>query len=195
MLDIFLNENFTIMGKLTGKKVAILATDGFEQSELMKPLEALKEADATTHIVSLKSGSIKSWTDGNWGDSIDVDVTVDTASANDYDALVLPGGVINPDKLRVNEKAVAFAKAFMDAKKPVAAICHGPWTLVETGSLKGRKVTSYGSIKTDLINAGAQWSDEEVVVDMGLVTSRNPNDLPAFCKKMVEEIAEGVHNR
>jgi protease I len=183
------------MPKLENKKVAVLATDGFEQSELEQPVAALKEAGATVEIVSLKSGSIKGWDEKNWGNEVAVDKTLDEVSANDYDALVLPGGVMNPDTLRTEPKAVAFAKAFMDAKKPVSAICHGPWLLAETDTISGRKMTSYKSIQTDLKNAGAEWSDEEVVTDNGLVTSRDPNDLPAFCKKMIEEIGEGRHDR
>ncbi len=181
------------MKKLENKTVALLVTNGFEQSEYEKPLEALKEAGAKTVTVSLDAGEIKSWKDKNWGDVFSVDKTVDEVNAEDFDALVLPGGVMNPDQLRMNEAAVKFVKGFMESKKPVAAICHGPWTLIETGLLKGRNVTSYKSLKTDLTNAGANWTDEEVVVDNGLVTSRTPKDLPAFCKKMVEEIAEGAH--
>lgn len=176
------------------KNVAILATDGFEESELKAPKEALENEGWTAHIVSLKSGEIKSWTAGNWGSSYKVDKTLDEVSASDYDALVLPGGVINPDKLRVEDKALKFVKGFFEAKKPVAAICHGPWTLINADVVKGREMTSYKSIKQDLINAGAVWSDEEVVTDQGLVTSRDPNDLPAFCRKMVEEIKEGIHS-
>ncbi|HOY30112.1 MAG TPA: type 1 glutamine amidotransferase domain-containing protein [Flavobacteriales bacterium] len=179
--------------KLNGKRVAILATNGFEESELKSPKEALEKAGATVHVVSPEKGAIKGWKDGNWSDKVDVDRNLSEAKAADYDALLLPGGVINPDTLRQDEKAVAFVRDFFTAKKPVGAICHGPWTLVEADVLKGRKVTSYGSIKTDLRNAGAQWVDEEVVVDDGLVTSRTPKDLPAFNRKLVEEIAEGVH--
>ena len=181
------------MSVLTNKSVAVLATNGFEQSELEQPVEALKKAGANVHIISLENGSIKGWTKGNWGNEVAVDKRVDQANAGDYNALVLPGGVMNPDMLRANQDAVAFVTKFMDDKKPVAAICHGPWTLIETGKLKGRKVTSYASIRTDLQNAGANWVDEEVVVDNGLVTSRQPKDLPAFCNKMIEEIAEGKH--
>lgn len=178
---------------MQNKKVAVLATDGFEQSELETPVAELKNAGATVHIVSLKSGAIRGWDDKNWGREVQVDITVDTAKADDYDALVLPGGVMNPDSLRVNKAAVAFVSDFMSAGKPVAAICHGPWTLVEAGALKGRKVTSWPSLKTDIENAGGTWVDEEVVTDKGLVTSRKPADLPAFCKKMIEEIGEGEH--
>jgi protease I len=175
------------------KKVAILATHGFEESELSSPKQYLEEQGWTAHIVSPESGSIKSWAEKDWGKEYTVDKTLDEVSSGDYHALVLPGGVINPDHLRVNEKAVAFVKSFFDEKKPVAAICHGPWTLINADVVKGRKMTSYKSIKQDLINAGANWVDEEVVVDNGLVTSRQPDDLPAFNKKMVEEIKEGKH--
>ncbi len=182
------------MATLTGKKVAVLATDGFEQSELDVPVEALKKAGATVHILSIKSGSIKAWNKNDWGHTVDVDRTVDQARASDYVGLVLPGGVINPDKLRVDQNAVAFVDQFLTAGRPIAAICHGPWTLVETGKLNGRTMTSYHSIRTDLENAGAKWVDDEVVTDNGLITSRSPQDLPAFCKKMIEEFAEGQHS-
>ena len=179
--------------KLTNKKVAVLVADGFEEVEFTQPVEALKNAGATVEVVSLKSGQVKAWATKDWGKEYEVDTVVAEANAKDYDALVLPGGVMNPDHLRENQDAVNFVSGFFDDSKPIAAICHGPWTLIETGELKGRRVTSYPSLKTDLTNAGAEWVDEEVVVDNGLVTSRNPNDLPAFCKKMVEEIGEGVH--
>ncbi len=178
---------------LSGKNVAILATDGFEQSELMEPLKALKDAKATVKIVSLKSGEIKGWKDKNWGDSVPVDATLDTAKEADFDALVIPGGQINPDVLRADEKAVQFVKDFYQAKKPIAAICHGPWLLIEAGIAKGMDATSYKSIKTDMINAGVNWSDEAVVVHDGIITSRFPDDLPAFCAKLIEEVAEGRH--
>jgi len=181
--------------KLGGVKVAILATDGFEQSELFEPKKALEEAGADVKIVSLKSGEIKGWDEKDWGDTIAVDLTVDEANADDFDALQLPGGVMNPDKLRINEKAVSFVKAFFEAGKPVGAICHAPWTLIEADVVSGRTLTSYASIKTDLENAGAKWIDEEVVTDNGLVTSRNPNDLPAFNEKIIEEFAEGFHKK
>lgn len=181
------------MKDVSSKKVAVLATNGFEQSEFEEPVKALKDAGAEVHVVSLKEGEIKGWKEKNWGDSFKVDKTVADVKADDYDALVLPGGVMNPDQLRMNKDAVTFVSDFMSSGKPVAAICHGPWTLVETGALKGRTVTSYPSIKTDLVNAGAIWVDEEVVTDNGLVTSRTPKDLPAFCRKMLEEIAEGEH--
>jgi protease I len=183
------------MGKLDGKKVAILATDGFEQSELIEPRKALMAAGATCEVISLKEGKIKGWKDDDWGQEVDVDRTVTSARPDEFDALVLPGGVKNPDTLRMEPKAVAFVNGFVQAGKPIAAICHGPQTLIETGMVKGRKMTSYAALKTDLKNAGAQWVDQEVVVDRGLVTSRKPDDIPAFNQKMIEEFAEGVHRR
>ena len=177
------------------KRIAILATDGFEESELKSPKEHLEAQGWTAEIVSLKAGKIKGWSDGNWSNEYEVTTTVDQANPADYDALMLPGGVINPDKLRREENAVAFVRAFFKAKKPVAAICHAPQLLIEADVVKGRKMTSFLSIKKDLVNAGALWEDAEVVCDHGLVTSRNPNDLPAFNKKMVEEIKEGKHDR
>lgn len=181
------------MGKLDGKNIAILATDGFEQSELLEPRKALIAEGARVDVVSLKSGSIKGWKDTDWGESVTVDRTVSEVEADAYDALVLPGGVKNPDTLRGDERAVAFVDAFLSADKPIAAICHGPQTLIETGKMKGRRMTSYASVKTDLVNAGATWVDAEVVVDRGLVTSRKPSDIPAFNAKMIEEFAEGTH--
>ncbi|PAW91984.1 protease [Mucilaginibacter sp. MD40] len=181
------------MADLSNKKVAILTEEGFEQVELTSPKEALEAAGATVHIISPKSGKIKAWDKTDWGIEIDVDKELSSASPDDYDALMLPGGVLNPDKLRQNKDAVAFASAFLDEGKPLAAICHGPQLLIETGMLQGRRITSYPSLQTDLKNAGADWVDEEVVTDNGLVTSRTPDDLPAFNKKMIEEIAEGVH--
>jgi protease I len=181
--------------KLEGKKVAILATNGFEQSELFEPKKALEEAGAEVSIISLETGEIKGWNKDDWGKSISVDQTVDKANAADFDALQLPGGVMNPDQLRVNDKAVSFVKAFFDAGKPVAAICHAPWTLINAGVVEGREMTSYHTIRKDLENAGAKWIDKEVVVDNGLVTSRKPEDIPAFNKKMIEEIAEGKHQK
>lgn len=181
--------------KLEGKKVAILATDGFEQSELFEPKKALEEAGAEVSIVSLESGEIKGWNENNWGKTIAVDLTINEANAEDFDALQLPGGVMNPDKLRMNNKAVGFIKSFFDAEKPVAAICHAPWTLIEADVVKGKTITSWASLRTDLENAGAKWVDKEVVVDNGLVTSRNPDDIPAFNQKMIEEFAEGKHQR
>ncbi|HEY8560179.1 MAG TPA: type 1 glutamine amidotransferase domain-containing protein [Pyrinomonadaceae bacterium] len=181
--------------KLDGVRVAILAADGFEQSELFEPKKALEEAGAAVSVVSLEAGEIKGWNHTNWGETIDVDLTVDEANAEDFDALQLPGGVMNPDKLRMNERAVNFIKAFFDAGKPVGAICHAPWTLIEAGVVGGRTVTSWASLKTDLENAGAKWVDEPVVTDNGLVTSRKPDDIPAFNEKIIEEFAEGIHRR
>jgi protease I len=181
--------------QLKDKKVAIVVTDGFEEVEFTAPLQALKDAGATVDVISPKEGHVKSWAETNWGKEYPVDKLIGDVVAQDYDALVLPGGVMNPDHLRINDKVVAFVSGFMDDNKPIAAICHGPWTLIETGALDGRKMTSYRSLKTDLENAGALWVDQEVVVDQGLVTSRKPDDLPAFCKKMIEEIAEGPHNK
>ncbi|WP_158840408.1 type 1 glutamine amidotransferase domain-containing protein [Polaribacter sp. L3A8] len=181
------------MENLKRKTVAILATNGFEESELREPKKALEASGAEVHIVSLESGEIKSWNDGNWGKTYKVDKTLKEVSQENYNALMLPGGVINPDLLRNNTDAVRFVKSFFEHHKPVGAICHGPWLLAEADVLKGRKITSYSSIKTDLINAGANWIDEEVVVDKGLVTSRNPDDLPAFNAKLVEEVYEGKH--
>jgi len=183
------------MQKLNGKRVAILVEDGFEQVELTSPKQALEEAGAKTHIISPKRDKVKGWEHTKWGQEFPVDVAIEQANASDYDALLLPGGVMNPDKLRTNQQAVQFVRSFFDQGKPVAAICHGPWTLIEAGVVNGRKVTSYPSIQTDLKNAGANWVDQEVVVDQGLVTSRNPDDLPAFNRKMVEEISEGRHER
>jgi protease I len=179
--------------QINKKRVAVLATDGFEQSEFKKPIEALKKEGVTIDVISIKEGKIKGWKEKNWGDEFKVDKSIDTAKSSDYDLLVLPGGVINSDSLRVNELAVKFVSDFFDQGKPIAAICHAPWILIETGKLKGKRLTSYKTIKTDLINAGADWRDEEVVVDNGLITSRSPKDLPAFCKKMIEGIKEGIH--
>ncbi len=181
--------------KISQIRVAILATDGFEQSELMEPMRALKEAGARVDVVSIEGGSIRGWKDKDWGDSVPVDLTLNEAHPDDYQALVLPGGLMNPDTLRSNTDAVRFASAFTTSGKPIAAICHGPQLLIETGILRGRTVTSYPSLVTDLMNAGAHWVDEPVVTDMGLVTSRKPADLPVFCKKMIEEFAEGPHDR
>lgn len=175
------------------KKVAILATNGFEESELSSPLEALKNEGFHVDIVSLESGNIKSWKDGNWGKDFKVDKTLSEVSSKQYNALVLPGGVINPDKLRIEEEALVFIRDFFKEGKPVAAICHGGWPLINADVVKGRTMTSYKSIKKDLENAGAHWVDEEVVVDQAFVTSRNPGDLEAFNAKVIEEIHEGKH--
>ncbi|MDQ7918504.1 type 1 glutamine amidotransferase domain-containing protein [Mesonia sp. MT50] len=175
------------------KKVAILATNGFEESELNSPLEALKNEGFDVDIVSLKSGSIKSWTDGDWGKDFKVDKTLSEVSSKNYNALVLPGGVINPDKLRIDEDAITFIQDFFKEGKPVAAICHGGWPLINAEVVKGRTMTSFKSIRKDLENAGANWVDKEVVVDQALVTSRNPGDLKAFNAKVIEEIHEGKH--
>lgn len=181
------------MTNLNNKKVALLTEEGFEQVELTSPKEALEAAGATVHIISPKSGKIKAWNETDWGIEVAVDKNLSDVSPDDYDALVLPGGVLNPDKLRQNKDAVAFVSAFLDEGKPVAAICHGPQVLIETGMISGRKLTSYPSLQTDLKNAGAEWVDEEVVVDNGLITSRTPKDLDAFNRKAIEEIGEGVH--
>ena len=178
---------------IVDKKVAILATNGFEQSELESPLEALKAAGAEPKIVSLETGKIQGIVQGERGDKFEVDLTLDQANAEDFDALVLPGGLKNPDTLRATPAAVDFVRSFAQAGKPIAAICHGPWLLIEADVVRGRKLTSWPAIKTDVRNAGGRWVDEEVVVDNGLVTSRKPDDLPAFNRKMIEEIGEGVH--
>lgn len=177
------------MANLKGKKIAILATDGFEQSELLKPRSALEAEGAETSVVSLKAGEIKGWNEKDWGDSIGVDLTVDEANPDQFDALLLPGGVMNPDKLRMNPKAVEFARSFFDAGKPIAAICHGPWLLVEAGIVKNRTLTSWPSLKTDIVNAGGKWVDQEVVNDSGITTSRKPADIPAFNRVMIQEFA------
>ena len=171
---------------LKGLKVAILVTDGFEQVELTEPRKALDEAGATTKIVSPKHQRVRAWNFTDWGIELPVDVELDQAKPEDFDALLLPGGVINPDSLRMEPNAVAFAKAFFDAGKPVAAICHGPWTIIETGAARGRRMTSWPSLKTDLRNAGADWVDQEAVVDQGLVTSRSPDDMPAFNRETIK---------
>ena len=181
--------------ELTGKKVAILATDGFEQSELLEPKAALENAGATTSVVSPESGSIKGWDQKDWGDSVPVDLTLDDADPGNFHAILLPGGQMNPDVLRTEKKAVTFIKHFVDSGKPVAAICHAPWLLIEAGVAKGRKVTSWPSLKKDLTNAGFEWVDQEVVCDQAIITSRNPDDIPAFNAKFIEEIAEGKHDR
>jgi protease I len=178
---------------IQGKRVAILATDGFEQSELLGPKQALEQAGATTTVVSLHPGEIKGWNEQNWGQTVPVDITIDQANANDFDALMLPGGVMNPDKLRMNQQAVDFTRDFFEQGKPVGAICHGPWMLVEADVIEGREMTSWPSLRTDIENAGGNWVDREVVTDGGMVTSRMPDDIPAFCRKLIEEIGEGEH--
>ena len=176
-----------------GKKVAILTENGFEESELTSPKKALEEAGATVHIISPQKDIVKAWNHDHWSIELPVDVNLSDANPEDYDMLVVPGGVMNPDKMRINKDCVAFAQHFLEQGKPLAAICHGPWLLIETGMISTRILTSYPSIKSDLINAGAQWEDKEVVVDNGLVTSRSPKDLEAFNKKVIEELSEGVH--
>jgi protease I len=180
-------------GKLDGRRVAIVATDGFEQVELTEPKKALQEAGARVDMVSPKAGEIQGFQHFDKGDKVRVDVTLDQADPGQYDALMLPGGVINPDQLRLHPEAINFIKTIADAGKPVAAICHGPWTLIDAGVAKGRRMTSWPSLKTDLTNAGATWVDEVVVTDQGLVTSRKPEDIPAFNRNMLEEFAEGRH--
>ncbi|MFP7721246.1 type 1 glutamine amidotransferase domain-containing protein [Lysobacter sp. A3-1-A15] len=175
--------------RLQGKTVALLATDGFEQSELNEPRRLLQEAGATVHVVAPKAGSIRGWDKKDWGEEVAVDRTLSEADADSYDALVLPGGVINPDALRLDDAAVDFVRACFDAGRPVAAICHGPWMLVEADLVEGRRVTSWPSLRTDLENAGARWEDSEVVEDGGLVTSRKPDDIPAFTQAVIRAIA------
>jgi protease I len=182
-------------GPLDGKRIMILAAHGFEQSELEVPRDRLKAAGARVDIVSPETGEIKGWDKKDWGRPVTVDKTLKDAREGDYDAIVLPGGQINPDLLRADKDALALIRAFYDAGKTVAAVCHAPWLLVETGIAKGRRMTSYHSMKTDVINAGAQWEDKEVVTDNGVVTSRNPKDLEAFSAKIVEEVREGRHQR
>jgi protease I len=179
--------------KLDGLRVAILATDGFEQSELLQPRQALDSAGATTEVIAPKGTEIRGWSRANWGQKVDVDRTLAEADVADFDALVLPGGVMNPDALRMNPAAVAFVKAFFDAGKPVAAICHGPWTVVESGEVSGYQLTSWPSLRTDITNAGGKWVDQEVVVDDNLITSRRPDDLPAFNREMIAVF--GQHQR
>jgi protease I len=175
--------------RLDGRRVAVLATDGFEQSELEKPVEALKEAGAHVEVVSLETGQIQGMEHDEKGRMVKVDRAISSVDAADYDALVLPGGVANPDKLRMKSEAVDFVRSFARAHKPIAAICHGPWTLINAEAIEGRTMTSWPSLEADLRNAGANWVDEEVVVDRGLVTSRKPDDLPAFCARMIDEFA------
>lgn len=188
------NLKIFLMAILEGKKVAILTENGFEEVELTSPKKALEDAGAEVEIISPQKKKVKAWAHDHWSIELPVDVNIENAKPKDYDALVIPGGVLNPDKMRSNEKCVEFAQHFLQEGKPVAAICHGPQLLIETGMLEGRNMTSYSSIKTDLVNAGAVWSDHEVIVDNGLVTSRSPEDLKAFNKKMIEEIKEGQHS-
>ena len=181
------------MATLSGKTIAILTENGFEEVELTSPKKALEEAGATVHIVSPQKNKVRAWNKTDWSIELPVDVNVSDARVEDYDGLVIPGGVLNPDLMRINEDCVSFAKSFFKAGKPVASICHGPQLLIETGFVSGRQMTSYPAIKSDLINAGAHWIDQEVVVDNGLVTSRSPQDLEAFNKKIVEEFSEGIN--
>ena len=179
---------------LSGKRVAILVAEGFEQVEMTGPRKALTEAGAKAEIVSPAKGEVQGWHHFDKGERFKVDVPVDSANAANYDALLLPGGVANPDQLRGNPKAVQFVKQFVQSGKPIGVICHGPWTLIEAGAVKGCTMTSWPTLKTDLMNAGAKWVDQEVVVDHGIVSSRKPDDIPAFSRKLIEEIAEGRHN-
>jgi protease I len=175
------------------KKIAMLFTNGVEQVELTSPKEALEQAGMKVDMVSPETGTVKAWNHTDWGESFQVNISLDQANADDYDGLVLPGGVMNPDNMRTNEKARAFVRSFFEAGKPVGAICHAPWMLIDAGVVEGRELTSYHTLQTDLKNAGANWVDREVVVDEGLVTSRNPDDLPAFNAKLIEEFREGIH--
>lgn len=181
--------------ELSGKRILILATHGFEQSELEVPRDKLKAAGAEVHVVSPESGEIKGWQKKDWGSAVKVDRALDDAKAADYDAIVLPGGQMNPDTLRGNDKALALITDFYGAGKPIAAICHAPWLLIEAGIAKGRKMTSYKTIRKDVENAGAKWEDSEVVTDQGIITSRKPDDLEAFVNKIIEEVREGKHQR
>jgi protease I len=181
--------------ELQGKRIAFLFTEGVEQVELEKPLEAVKNAGAEAELISLEKGQVEAWNHFDKGDKFEATTAVKDADASDYDALVLPGGVANPDQLRMDENAVKFVRSFYEQNKPTGVICHAPWMVIEAGAAKGRRLTSWPSLKTDLRNAGAEWVDEEVVVDNGLVTSRKPDDLPAFCAKIIEEFAEGKHEQ
>lgn len=180
-------------GRLSGTKVAIVVENGFEQVELTEPRKALEEAGAGTDLVSPVKGKVRGWQHDKWGDEFDVDVPLNQANVDDYDALLLPGGVMNPDKLRLDPRAIEFIRQFVEQGKPIAAICHGPWTLINAGAVRSRRMTSWPSLEADLRNAGANWVDQQVVVDNGLVTSRKPDDIPAFNGKMIEEFAESVH--
>jgi protease I len=190
-----LDGDHHMAGKLNGKRVAILATDGVEQVELTEPRKALDDAGAKTTLIAPKSGTIKAWQHDKWGDKLDVDLPLEQAQPGDFDALLLPGGVMNPDHLRQDKRAVQFVKEMFQSGKPIAAICHGPWMLVEAGVVRDRTLTSWPSLQTDIRNAGGDWVDREVTTDMGLVTSRKPDDIPAFNRKMIEEFVEGVHDR
>jgi len=181
------------MATLSGKKIAIITEDGFEEVELTSPKQALEQAGATVHVISPENGKVKAWDHDHWSIEVPVDVTLQNANPEEYDALMIPGGVMNPDKMRMNPGCVEFAQHFIDSGKPIAAICHGPQLLIETGALNGRTMTSYPSLKTDLENAGVRWEDKEVITDNGLVTSRSPKDLAAFNRKMIEEFGEGIH--
>jgi len=182
-----------MVSNLNGKKIAILATDGFEQAELLEPRKALDASGAKTEVIAPRDGNIRAWNVKDWGESVKVDKTLENANPNEYDALVLPGGVMNPDHLRMDPKAVNFVRQFVATGKPVGAICHGPWTLVEAGALSGKKVTSWPSLKTDLKNAGANWVDQEVVTDGQFVTSRKPDDIPAFNRAVIQAVEQGTH--
>jgi protease I len=177
--------------KLNGKKIAILATDGFEQAELIEPRKALEEAGAETDVIAPQGGEIKGWDSKDWGEKVKVDKTLEAARVEDYDALVLPGGVMNPDRLRMDPLAVDFVRKFAESGKTVAAICHGPWTLIEAGVIRGRKLTSWPSLKTDIKNAGANWVDQEVCIDGQFITSRKPDDIPAFNRATIEAVSGG----
>src|SRR5215472_14866035 len=192
--DLFFVRNSDMAGELKGKKVAILVADGFEQVEMTEPRKALDEAGAQTHLISPAKKEVKGWNHTDWGDKFKVEQALDAADPTRYDALLLPGGVMNPDKLRMNAKAVEFVKHFIDNEKPIAAICHGPWTLIEAGAVRGRTLTSWPSLKTDIQNAGGKWVEQEVVTDNGIVTSRKPDDISAFNKKIIEEFQEGIHH-
>jgi protease I len=187
-------EKQTMASKLKGKKIAILATDGFEQVELAEPRKALEEAGAATVLIAPKPGEIRGWKTKQWGDSVTVDKTLENANPNDYDALVLPGGVMNPDHLRMDPSAVNFVRQFVSGGKPIAAICHGPWMLLEAGAVSGKTITSWPSLKTDLKNAGANWVDQEVATDGAFITSRKPDDIPAFSRAIIDLVSRGVHN-
>ena len=183
------------MGKLNGKKIAVLAAEGVEQVELEKPVKALRDAGADIELVSLEAGEVQAMNHIDKADTFPVDRTVEQVSADDYDGLLVPGGAVNPDNLRQSESAVAFVRDFFDSGRPIAAICHAPWVLVEADVVRGLNLTSWPSVKTDIRNAGGTWSDEQVITDHGVVTSRKPDDIPAFSEKMIEEFAEGRHDR